>query len=101
MRKKLGGRKGAFFQPCIGPNGIVGGAFLDQKIVTVGFIVPGAAMMMVRTDEVEDAWSGCIERDIKMVGLLIQKMTRVSVAIAACSVVGAPHISANAQAVIR
>jgi len=74
--------------------------FLDDVIDAVDFVVPGAAVPVIVSGEVEHAWSFDVERDVVIVGQLIEEVAGVGRLVAAAPIVGAAHVSSNADALI-
>src|SRR4051812_19511985 len=80
---------------------IGGGAFFDDVFTAIGDIAPGAAVPMIVAGEVENSLAGDVEGDVIVVGKLVKVMAGVSAAIAAGAVVSAPHVSADADTLLR
>ena len=66
----------------------------------IDFVVPGAAVPVVVADEVEDAGTFDVERDVAVVGELIEEVGGVGALVAAGAVVGAAHVGARADALV-
>lgn len=72
--------------------------FLNNVVGAVNGVVPWAAVPMVVAGEVEDTGAGDVEGDVLVVVELIKEMAGVRAFVAACAVVGAPHVGAHADA---
>ena len=73
---------------------------LDDVVPAVHLVVPGAAVPVVVAGEVEDAGASDVERDVEVVGLLVEEVRRVGGVVAADAVVGAAHVGAHADALV-
>ena len=73
---------------------------LDDAIAAIHLVVPGTTVPVVVADEVEDAGRFDVQRDIEIVGLLIQEVGSVGALVAAAPVVGAAHVGPGADALI-
>src|SRR5665213_2615748 len=69
-------------------------------VVAVDFVVPGTAVPVVIADEIENAGRLHIQRDIEIVGILIEEVRRVRALVASSAIVGAAHVSARADALV-
>ena len=67
-------------------------ALRDEVISAIDLVVPGTAVPVVVTREVEYARSLHIECDVEVVGLLIKEVARIGPFVAAGAVVGAAHV---------
>ncbi len=63
-------------------------------------VMPGAAVPVIVAREVEDAGILNIERDVEIVGELVEEMAGIGAFVAAGAVVGASHVGAGADALI-
>ena len=75
--------------------------FLNDMIGTINFVMPRAAVPMVAAHEVEHAGPGDIERDVVIIGELVNEMAGIGAFIAASAVVSAAHVGARADALVR
>src|SRR5262249_7678497 len=80
---------------------IVRARFPDDVIDAVDGEVPGAAVPVVETREVEDSRAGKIERDVLVVGKLVEEVAGVGAFVPAGAVVGAVHVRAGANPLKR
>src|SRR6266513_2769236 len=71
--------------------------FLNDDILAIHFVVPWAAMPVVVTRKVQNPGAGDVQRDVKIIRLLVKKVRRVRGVIAALPVVGASHVGAGAD----
>ena len=73
---------------------------MKEVVLSIHDIMPRAAMPMVVAGEVKNAGACNIECDIEIVGGLIKEMAGVSAFVAAATVVSAPHVGADANALL-
>ena len=80
----------------------IGGAgFLHDVVRAVHVVMPRAAVPVIVAGEVEHAGAFHVERHVVVVGQLIEEMGGVGPLVAASPVVGAAHVGARADALIR
>src|SRR5262245_11165498 len=70
-------------------------------ILSVHLVMPGAAVPMIVTREAKQAGAFDIERHVERIRFLVEKMAGIRRFVAPGSIVGAPHISPGADALIR
>ena len=74
---------------------------LHDVVAPIHFVMPRAAVPMIAPHEIQHAWPSHIQRDIKVVRDLIQKMARVRPFISTAPIVRAAHIRPRANPLIR
>ena len=77
--------------------GLARAGLLDEVVRAIHLVMPGAAMPMVVTREVEHARPLDVQRDVPVVGELVEEMAGVGAFVAAAAVVGAAHIGPRAD----
>ena len=76
----------------------VGGAcFLDNGVPPVHDVMPGAAVPVVVSGEVEDARAGHVKSDVVVIRQLVEKVAGVSGFVSASAIVRAGHVRADAD----
>ena len=74
---------------------------MNDMVSAVDGVVPWTAVPMVVASEVEDSRAGDVECDVFVFGELIEEMAGVGAFVSAAAIVGAAHVSASADALIR
>ena len=80
---------------------IRGAGFLNQAIRAVHFVVPRTSVPMVATDKIQYPAPGYVQRDVEIVGELVEEMAGVGAFVPAAPIVSAPHVSPGADALLR
>ena len=82
--------------------GWIGGAgFLDNVIGSIDFVVPRASVPVIAAHKIQYPWSGDIEADVEVVSDLIKEMAGISALVSTAPVIGAAHVGARADALVR
>ena len=81
--------------------GIRRAGLLNDVVGAIDLVVPGTAVPVVVADEVKDTGSLNVQRDVEIVGELVQEVGSVGPFVAAGSVVGAAHVGPRADPLIR
>ena len=72
-------------------------AFRDDVVGAVYDVKPRAAVLVVVAREVKDAGASHVERDVEIVGELVEDVTSL---ITAAAIIGAAHVSARSDALV-
>ena len=78
-----------------------GATFLHEVVDPVDLVVPGAPVPVVVADEIKHPRTGDIERDVEIVAKLVEVMRGVRALVASAAVVGASHVGAGADPLVR
>src|ERR1041384_2775274 len=76
-------------------------AFLDEMIGPIDHIMPGAPVPMVVAGEIEHTGTLNIESHIEVISELEKEMTGIGGFIAATTIIGAAHVRADTQPLLR
>ena len=75
-------------------------AFLDDVVSAVYDVMPRAAVPVVVAREVKDAGAFHVERDVEIVGELVEEVTGVGAFIAPAAIIGAAHVGARSDPLV-
>src|SRR6266700_663264 len=70
-------------------------------VYSIHLVMPRAAVPMVVTREIQNAWARDIECHVVIIRELIKKMTGISSFIAAAPIIRAPHVGSCPDPLIR
>jgi hypothetical protein len=75
--------------------------FLHEMVYAIDFIMPRASMPMIVTGEIENARPLQVEGNVLVFRQLVEEMAGISAFISPTPVVGATHVRACADALLR
>ncbi len=82
-------------------QGIGGAGFLYEIVGSIHHVMPGAAVPVVRSDEIQYARALDIQADVEIIRRLVQKVAGVRALVAARAVIRAAHIRPRPDTLVR